>query len=249
VVSQEVHFVLGDGPVGKLLFYIVQFATMLILYTGGNTSFNGFPFLASFVAEDAYLPKQLTRRGHRLAFSNGIIVLTVVAVALLLATGAKVSSLVALYAIGVFTGFAMAGAGMVKHHLDNREAHWRRGVVVNGFSAFLTALIVLIFATVKFTEGAWVVVIVGPLMYFGSSGSTASTSTRRASWRRARPRPPKHPCSPVTWSSSWSTSSTWRRPAPCSTRGPSIPTSCGPSTSCSTPRSRPRSRPNGGVSA
>ncbi len=167
VVSQEVHFVLGDGPVGKLLFYIVQFATMLILYTGGNTSFNGFPFLASFVAEDAYLPKQLTRRGHRLAFSNGIIVLTVVAVALLLATGAKVSSLVALYAIGVFTGFAMAGAGMVKHHLDNREAHWRRGVVVNGFSAFLTALIVLIFATVKFTEGAWVVVIVGPLMYFG----------------------------------------------------------------------------------
>ena len=111
VVSQEVRYVLGTGPVGKLLFYVVQFATVLILYTGGNTSFNGFPFLASFVAEDAYLPKQLTRRGHRLAFSNGIIVLTVVALALILATGAEVSSLVALYAIGVFTGFAMAGAG------------------------------------------------------------------------------------------------------------------------------------------
>ena len=167
VVSQEVKFVLGTGPVGKFGFYVVQLATMLILYTGGNTSFNGFPFLASFVAEDAYLPKQLTRRGHRLAFSNGIIVLTIVALILIIATGAQLTSLVALYAIGVFTGFAMAGSGMIKHHLDARGAHWRRGVVVNAISAFLTALIVLIFATVKFTEGAWVVVIVGPLMYFG----------------------------------------------------------------------------------
>jgi amino acid transporter len=167
VVSQEVHYVLGTSPVAQVLFYVVQFATVLILYTGGNTSFNGFPFLASFVAEDAYLPKQLTRRGHRLAFSNGIIVLTVVALALILATGAQVDSLVALYAIGVFTGFAMAGAGMVKHHLDERGPHWRRSVLINGFSAILTAFIVLIFATVKFKEGAWVVVLVGPLMYFG----------------------------------------------------------------------------------
>jgi amino acid transporter len=167
VVSQEVRYVLGTGPIGQFLFYVVQFATVLILYTGGNTSFNGFPFLASFVAEDAYLPKQLTRRGHRLAFSNGIIVLTVVALALILATGAQVSSLVALYAIGVFTGFAMAGAGMVKHHLDRRGEHWRRSVAVNGFSAILTAFIVLIFATVKFKEGAWVVVLIGPLMFYG----------------------------------------------------------------------------------
>src|ERR1019366_1404695 len=114
-----------------------------------------------------YLPKQLTRRGHRLAFSNGIIVLTVVALGLILATGARLSALVALYAIGVFTGFAMAGSGMIKHHLTARGPKWRRGVVVNAVSAFLTALIVLIFATVKFNEGAWVVVIVGPLMYFG----------------------------------------------------------------------------------
>jgi amino acid transporter len=167
VVSQEVRYVLGTSPTAHLLFYLVQFATVMILYTGGNTSFNGFPFLASFVAEDSYLPKQLSRRGHRLAFSNGIIVLAVVALALILATQAKVSNLVALYAIGVFTGFAMAGSGMVKHHLDTRGAHWRRSVVVNGFSAFLTAVIVLIFATVKFTEGAWVVVVVGPLMYLG----------------------------------------------------------------------------------
>ena len=167
VVSQEVRYVLGNGPVGSVLFYVVQFATVLILYTGGNTSFNGFPFLASFVAEDAFLPKQLTRRGHRLSFSNGIIVLTVVALVLILATRAQVSSLVALYAIGVFTGFAMAGAGMVKHHLDHKDSHWQRKVVINGFSAILTAIIVLIFATVKFKEGAWVVVVVGPLMYLG----------------------------------------------------------------------------------
>ena len=167
VVSQEVKFVLGTGPAGKILFYVVQLATMLILYTGGNTSFNGFPFLASFVAEDSYLPKQLTRRGHRLAFSNGIIVLTIVAILLIVATDANLSSLVALYAIGVFTGFAMAGSGMIKHHLDQKGKRWKTGVVVNAISAFLTALIVLIFATVKFTEGAWVVVIIGPLMFLG----------------------------------------------------------------------------------
>ena len=167
VVSQEVKLVFGHGPFGTFFFYVVQAATVLILYTGGNTSFNGFPFLASYVASDAYLPKQLTRRGHRLAFSNGIIVLTVVALALILATKANLSALVALYAIGVFTGFTMAGSGMVKHYLDDRVLHWRRHVAINGLSAALSAIVVLIFATVKFKEGAWVVVLVGPAMYFG----------------------------------------------------------------------------------
>ncbi len=167
VVSQEVRAVFGTTGLGHALFYVVQFATLLILYTGANTSFNGFPFLASFVAEDSFLPRQLTRRGHRLAFSNGIIVLAIVAIALLLATDAKVDSLVALYAIGVFTGFAMAGAGMTRHHFKVRSGRWRKGMVVNGFSAVLTASIVLIFAIVKFTEGAWVIVVVGPLMFLG----------------------------------------------------------------------------------
>jgi hypothetical protein len=140
---------------------------MLILYTGGNTSFNGFPYLASFVAGDAFLPRQLTRRGHRLAFSNGIIVLTAVALALILVYRAQVNGLVALYAIGVFTGFTMAGSGMVKHHLDARVGHWKRSIVVNGFSAFLSFTVVLIFAVAKFREGAWLIVVVGPLLYFG----------------------------------------------------------------------------------
>jgi hypothetical protein len=163
VVSQEVQAVFGRG----FIYFTVQLATLLILYTGGNTSFNGFPFLANFVAGDHYLPRSLTRRGHRLAFSNGILVLAAVSVALVLAYKARVDGLVALYAIGVFTGFTMAGAGMVKHHLTNKGAHWRRSVVVNGFSSFVSAIVVLIFAVAKFTEGAWLIVVVGPLLYFG----------------------------------------------------------------------------------
>jgi hypothetical protein len=163
VISQEAQAIFGRG----FIYFMVQIATMLILYTGGNTSFNGFPFLASFVAQDRFLPRQLTRRGHRLAFSNGIIVLTAVAITLILVFRANVTGLVSLYAIGVFTGFTMAGAGMVKHHLTHKEGHWRRGVMINGFSGFLALVVVLIFAVAKFKEGAWVVVVVGPLLYMG----------------------------------------------------------------------------------
>jgi amino acid transporter len=167
VVSQEVRAVFGTSAVGHLLFYVVQLATMLILYTGGNTSFNGFPYLASFVAGDRFLPRQLTRRGHRLAFSNGILVLAGVALALVLVYKAQVNDLVSLYAIGVFTGFTMAGSGMVKHHLTAKVGHWKRSVVVNGFSAFLSFTVVLIFAVAKFKEGAWLIFVVGPLLYIG----------------------------------------------------------------------------------
>jgi amino acid transporter len=163
VVSQEVQAIFGRG----FIYFVVQLATLLILYTGGNTSFNGFPFLANFVAGDHYLPRSLTRRGHRLAFSNGILVLAAVSIALVLAFKAQVDGLVSLYAIGVFTGFTMAGAGMVKHHLTHKAAHWRRSVVVNGFSSFVSGVVVLIFAVAKFKEGAWVVVVVGPLLYVG----------------------------------------------------------------------------------
>ncbi|HEY5385312.1 MAG TPA: amino acid permease [Acidimicrobiales bacterium] len=167
VVSQEVRAVFGTSAVGHLLFYVVQLATMLILYTGGNTSFNGFPYLASFVAGDRFLPRQLTRRGHRLAFSNGILVLAGVALALVLVYKAQVNDLVSLYAIGVFTGFFMAGSGMVKHHLTARVGHWKRSIVINGFSAFLSFTVVLIFAVAKFKEGAWLIFVVGPLLYIG----------------------------------------------------------------------------------
>ena len=142
-----------------MLFVAVQAATALILYTGGNTSFNGFPFLANFVAEDAFLPRWLTKRGHRLVFSNGIIVLAVLSCSLLAGVGANVNKLVPFYAIGVFTAFTLAGFGMAKYHHTHREQHWRRKLVIN-FSAGVTSLIVVaIFVLVKFTEGAWLVVI------------------------------------------------------------------------------------------
>ncbi len=165
VLSQEARLIFGGGA-GRILFYFVQGATALILFTGGNTSFNGFPFLASFVAQDAFLPRWLTKRGHRLVFSNGIIVLTVVSLALMLAVGANVNKLVPFYAIGVFTGFSMAGFGMSKYHLTHKERGWRRRLVINFSAGVLTALVVLIFAVAKFTEGAWLIVIVGPVLVF-----------------------------------------------------------------------------------
>ena len=145
---------------------MVLLATILILYTGGNTSFNGFPFLANYVATDKYLPRQLTKRGHRLAFSNGIIVLGVVALTLIIVFNASVNALVALYAIGVFTGFTLAGAGMVARHLREKTGKWRFGVFVNALSATVTAIVVVIFLIVKFKEGAWIIAVIGPLMYW-----------------------------------------------------------------------------------
>jgi amino acid transporter len=165
VLSQEATMIFGGGP-GRILFYVVQFATALILFTGGNTSFNGFPFLASFVAQDAFLPRWLTKRGHRLVFSNGIVVLTVVSLALIVAVGANVNGLVPFYAIGVFTGFSMAGFGMSKYHLRRKERGWRRKLAINFSAGVLTAIVVAIFAVVKFTEGAWLVVVVGPILVF-----------------------------------------------------------------------------------
>ena len=147
VISQEAKAVFGTSVFGHAVFLIVQLATLLILYTGGNTSFNGFPFLASFVAEDRFLPAKLTKRGHRLVFSNGIIVLAVVSIALLLITRAQVNSLVAVYAIGVFTGFTMAGAGMVKHHLDHRAPGLAPQMCsINGSAAVVSFAVVVIFA-------------------------------------------------------------------------------------------------------
>lgn len=164
VISQVAKTAFGHGVIGNTGFYLVQLATLLILYTGGNTSFNGFPFLASFVAEDRYLPRALARRGHRLTFSNGIIILGVVGIILLVITRGKVDKLVSLYAIGVFTGFTVAGSGMVKYHLTNRETGWRHKTVINGTAAVVSALVVVIFAVTKFTEGAWAVVVLFPVL-------------------------------------------------------------------------------------
>jgi amino acid transporter len=167
VVSQEVQYVLGNTWVGTALFFLVQAATVMILFTGGNTSFNGFPYLASFVAGDSFLPRQLTRRGHRLAFSNGIFVLAAVAILLIIVFKANLNSLVGLYAIGVFTGFSFAGFGMLKHHLTHGAKRWRLGAVINGFAGTLSVAVVGILLVTKFFEGAWIVAVIGPPLYYG----------------------------------------------------------------------------------
>ena len=164
VLAQEANVVFGSGA--HFMYFVVQAATALILFTGGNTSFSGFPYLASFVAGDSFLPRWLTKRGHRLALSNGIIVLTVVSLALLIAVGANVNGLIPFYAIGVFTGFTMAGFGMAKYHKRVKERGWRRRRIINLTAAVYTAIVVAIFAIVKFTEGAWLIVIVFPVLVF-----------------------------------------------------------------------------------
>jgi amino acid transporter len=164
VLAQEANTVFGHT--GHFMYYVVQAATALILFTGGNTSFSGFPFLASFVASDSFLPRWLTKRGHRLALSNGIIVLTVVSLILLVATRAQVNGLVPFYAIGVFTGFSMAGFGMAKYHKRVKEPGWKRRLIINRTAAVYTAIVVVIFAVVKFTEGAWLIVIIFPVLVF-----------------------------------------------------------------------------------
>ncbi|HET6811326.1 MAG TPA: amino acid permease [Acidimicrobiales bacterium] len=164
VISQVGQYVYGSTGAGHFLYYMLQVGTAGILILAANTSFTGFPFLASFAAEDSFLPRQLMRRGHRLVFSNGIVVLTVVAVGLLLATNSNVNSLIALYAIGVFTGFTLSGAGMVRHHWVERGRRWRRNLAVCAGAGVLSAIVDFVFVVTKFTEGAWVVVVLLPLL-------------------------------------------------------------------------------------
>ena len=153
VLSQVARAVFGNGVIGDGMYVLVQVSTAAILYTGANTSFNGFPALASFVAEDRFLPRQLMTRGYRLVFSNGIITLTALSVGLLVVTGGSVNALVPFYAIGVFTGFSMAGYGMSKYHLTQRESGWQSRLVINFTAAVLSTIVVGIFAVAKFTEG------------------------------------------------------------------------------------------------
>jgi amino acid transporter len=164
VISQEADMVFGKA--GHFMYFVVQAATALILYTGGNTSFNGFPFLTNFVAEDSFLPRWLTKRGHRLVFSNGIALLTVLSVALIAVVGSNVNRLVPFYAIGVFTAFTMAGFGMAKYHTTHKEPGWRHKRVINFSAGVLSAIVVVIFAVVKFTEGAWLIVVLFPVMVY-----------------------------------------------------------------------------------
>ncbi len=164
VISEVGRLVFGSGPAGQVLFYALQGATMLILVLAANTSFADFPRLASFQAGDRFMPKQLTKRGHRLVFSNGIIALSVAAAFLVIVTQAKVQLLIPLYAIGVFTSFTLSQAGMTKHHITRKERGWQRGALVNGIGGVLSFLVLVIVAYTKFSEGAWAILVIIPIL-------------------------------------------------------------------------------------
>lgn len=164
VISTIAVSVFGVSTFGHILFLIVQGATMLILVLAANTSFADFPRLASFHADDAFMPKQLTKRGHRLVFSNGIISLAIASSVLVVIFAADVTHLIPLYAIGVFTSFTLSQTGMAVHHIKHKEPHWQVGLVINGLGAIATGLVTLVIGITKFTHGAWAIILLVPIM-------------------------------------------------------------------------------------
>ena len=164
VISQIAKATMGDGAFGQFMFIMVQLATMLILFAGANTTYSAFPLLVNFVAQDGYLPRQLTKRGHRLAFSNGILLLAGGGLLLVIITAGSVEHLVAFYALGVFTGFTLAGFGMTRYYLRTKPSQWRVKVFINALAGSISLLIVIIFSVVKFTQGAWLVLVTAPIL-------------------------------------------------------------------------------------
>ncbi len=164
VIAQVGEAVYGSGALGHVLFYSLQAGTMLILIMAANTGFADFPRLASFQAGDSFLPRQMTKRGHRLVYSNGVIVLAGVAMLLVVATRGIVTNLIPLYAIGVFTGFTLSQAGMVKHHLTHKHPGWQKSIVIQAIGCTLSFLVLVILAITKFREGAWVIIVVLPVL-------------------------------------------------------------------------------------
>jgi amino acid transporter len=160
VLSQLTRQLTGSG----WYLYLVQFATALLLVLAANTSFADFPRLSSFLARDDFMPRQFAFRGERLAFTTGILALAAFAIVLLIAFSASVTALIPLYTLGVFLAFTLSQSGMVVRWWRRREAGWRRGLLINGVGAVTTAVVALIVVTSKFTAGAWMVVIMIPLI-------------------------------------------------------------------------------------
>jgi len=160
VVSQLARGVFGSRGAA---YYAVQAATMLILVLAANTAYADFPRLASILARDRYLPRQLMNQGDRLAFSNGIVGLSVFAAMLLVIFGGDTHALIPLYMIGVFVSFTLSQAGMVVRWRRLRTPHWRSHAVVNGIGAFVTGVVLIVVAATKAHEGAWIIILLIPI--------------------------------------------------------------------------------------
>jgi amino acid transporter len=159
-VSQLGRAIFGVGPV----YYMIQAGTTLILVLAANTAYADFPRLASIVARDGYLPRQFMNQGDRLAFSNGILVLSVFAAVLIIVFRGDTQLLLPLYMIGVFVSFTLSQAGMVIHWRKTKEAGWKTSAVINGFGALVTGIVLIIVAVTKTLEGAWIVLLLIPLI-------------------------------------------------------------------------------------
>ncbi|MFZ3091433.1 MAG: APC family permease [Nitrospirota bacterium] len=160
VLSQLARTVFSKG----IFYYCVQFSTSLILILAANTSFADFPRLSSIMAADRYLPRQLSNRGDKLVFSNGILLLGFFSALLIVLFGGDTHALIPLYAVGVFTAFTLSQAGMVKHWITYKGKGWRKGMLINGIGAVITAIVLIIIAAEKFTHGAWIVLIAIPCL-------------------------------------------------------------------------------------
>jgi len=161
LMAQQVYG--GKG----VMFWIMQISTFAILILAANTAYADFPRLSSIIAKDGYLPRQFANRGDRLVYSNGVIFLAAVASVLIIVFKGQISSLIPLYAFGVFTGFTLSQAGMVVHHVRLKEPRWRSSLVINAIGAFTTLVIAAIVVVSKFTEGAWIPAALIPIMVFG----------------------------------------------------------------------------------
>jgi amino acid transporter len=162
VIGLLTRSIVGDGT----LFYIVQAATAVILVLAANTSFSGFPRLASILATDRFMPRQFAQRGDRLAYSFGILVLAMVSALLLVIYQGSVNGLIPLYTIGVFIAFTLSQGGLVRHWLRERGPGWRFSAGINALGAVVTGVVTIVVAVTKFLLGAWLVLAVMPLLIY-----------------------------------------------------------------------------------
>jgi hypothetical protein len=160
VIAQVARTVYGDG----IAFYLFQAFTAVLLFLAANTSFNAFPRLLAILAGDGHMPRQFALRGDRLAFSYGIIVLASLAAALIVIFGGSTHALIPLYAVGVFIDFTISQTGMIRHWLRERPAGWRKRLAINAFGATLTGIVAVIVTSVKFFDGAWMVLVLIPIL-------------------------------------------------------------------------------------
>ncbi|MBK5269060.1 MAG: APC family permease [Acidimicrobiia bacterium] len=160
-VMSQIGRAVFNGGVG---FYALQVFTAAILVLAANTAYQDFPRLSAILSRHKLTPRQFLNRGDRLVFSNGIITLALLASALLLIFGADVSRLIQLYVVGVFTAFTLSQTGMVRHWLRTREPGWRRSVVINSVGAVTTGVVLVVVASVKFVHGAWIVILLVPIL-------------------------------------------------------------------------------------